>query len=98
MHMETRSFSVLMARVADTDGGQSARVVVEFLAQVNARMRTQGISNAELARRLGTSPAYVTRLFRGTTNLSVQTMVKLARAVGASLHLGLVGNDATTAG
>lgn len=90
--MENQSFSVLMARVAETDGGQSARVVVEFLAQVTARMRTQGISNAELARRLGTSPAYVTRLFRGTANLSVQTMVKLARAVGTKLQVGLLDN------
>lgn len=55
----------------------------------NARMQAQGMRNAELARRMGTSPAYVTRLFRGSANLSVETMVKLAQAVGDPLQVEL---------
>ena len=35
------------------------------------------------------SPACVTRLFRGSANLSVQTMVKLAQAAGGSLRVDL---------
>ena len=42
---------------------------------------------------MGTSPAYVTRLFRGSANLSVQTMNKLAHAVNSTLMLKLVAND-----
>lgn len=87
--MSTKSFTALIARVAATPEGQAAHVAVTFLVQVNARMQAQGVSNAELARRIGTSPAYITRLFRGSANLSVQTMVKLAQAVGATLQLGL---------
>lgn len=87
--MSTKSFTALIARVAATPEGQAAHVAVTFLVQVNARMQVQGMSNAELARRMGTSPAYITRLFRGSANLSVQTMVKLAQAVGATLQLGL---------
>lgn len=87
--MSSRSFAALMARVAATPEGQAEHVVVAFLAQVNARMQVQGMSNAELARRMGTSSAYITRLFRGNANLSVQTMIKLAQAVGATLELGL---------
>lgn len=79
-----------MARVAATPEGQAEHVAVAFLAQVNARMQAQGMSNAELARRMGTSAAYITRLFRGNANLSVQTMTKLAFAVGATLSLKLV--------
>ncbi len=89
--MSTKSFSALMTRLAATPEGQSAHVAVAFLAQVNARMQAQGMRNAELARRMGTSPAYVTRLFRGSTNLSVETMVKLAQAVGGSLRVELAG-------
>ena len=87
--MSTKSFAALMARLAATPEGQAEHVAVAFLAQVNARMQDQGISNVELARRMGTSPAYITRLFRGSANLSVQTMVKLAQAVGATLQLEL---------
>lgn len=87
--MSTKSFAAMMARLAATSEGQAAHVAVGFLAQVNARMQAQGMSNAALARRMGTSSAYITRLFRGNANLSVQTMVKLAQAVGGSLQLEL---------
>jgi transcriptional regulator with XRE-family HTH domain len=93
--MSSKSFAALMARVAATPEGQAEHVAVAFLAQVNARMQAQGMSNAELARRMGTSPAYVTRLFRGSANLSVQTMVKLAQAVGATLQVGLAKEACT---
>lgn len=87
--MSTKSFAALMARLAATPEGQAEHVAVAYLAQVNARMQAQGMSNLELARRMGTSPAYITRLFRGSANLSVQTMTRLADAVGCSLHVQL---------
>ena len=95
--MSTKSFTELMTRLAATPEGQSAHVAVAFLAQVNARMQARGMRNAELARRMGTSPAYVTRLFRGSANLSVETMVKLAQAVGGSLRLELAEQPAEDA-
>lgn len=88
--MSKKSFAALLERVAATPEGQVAHVAVAFLVQVHGRMQAQGMSNAELARRMGTSAAYVTRLFRGNANLSVQTMAKLALAVGATLSLKLV--------
>ena len=91
--MSTKSFAALMARLAVTPEGQTEHVAVTFLVQVNARMQAQGMRNAELARRMGTSPAYITRLFRGSANLSVQTMTKLAHAVNSTLTLELVAND-----
>ena len=91
--MSTKSFTALMARLAATPEGQAEHVAVAFLAQVNARMQAQGMSNVELARRMGTSPAYITRLFRDSANLSVQTMTKLAHAVNSTLTLELVAND-----
>ena len=91
--MSTKSFTALMARLGATPEGQAEHVAVAFLVQVNARMQEQGVSNTELARRMGTSPAYVTRLFRGSANLSVQTMSKLAHAVNSTLSLELIAND-----
>lgn len=87
--MATRTFDALMTRLDNTPEGQAAHLAVAFLAQVNAHMQAQGVSNAELARRMGTSAAYVTKLFRGNANLSLQTMAKLAQAIGVSVQLGL---------
>lgn len=87
--MTTQSFDDLMKQLGDTPEGRALHLAVAFLAQVNARMQAQGMSNAELARRMGTSAAYVTKLFRGNVNLSLQTMAKLAIAVNATVHLSL---------
>jgi cyanate lyase len=53
-----------------------------FTLALQQRMKQIGMSKADLARSLDTSQAYVTKLFRGQTNYTVVTMVKLAHAVG----------------
>jgi transcriptional regulator with XRE-family HTH domain len=53
-------------------------------------MGEQGVSRAELARRLGTSQAYVTKVLRGNVNFTLAALVKLARAVGGEVRLSLV--------
>ena len=94
--MTTQSFGALMKQLGDTPELQVQHLATAFLAQVNARMQAQAMSNAELARRLGTSAGYVSKLFRGNVNLSLQTMAKLANAVNATVQLSLAetGSDA----
>ena len=45
-------------------------------------MQENKISRVELAKRLGSSPAYITKVLRGDINFTVETMVRLAKAVG----------------
>ena len=68
-------------------------VILEFTEDLVARMETEGVSNAELAKRLDASPAYVTKVLRGSTNFTMETMVKIARALNADVrvHLQPVG-------
>jgi transcriptional regulator with XRE-family HTH domain len=40
-------------------------------------------------RRLGTSPAYITKLLRGTFNPTLETIARIAIALDAQLHLSL---------
>jgi transcriptional regulator with XRE-family HTH domain len=47
------------------------------------------MTRVELARRLGASPAYVTKILRGKVNFTLATMVRLSRAVGGELHVQL---------
>jgi transcriptional regulator with XRE-family HTH domain len=56
--------------------------MLQFTDELNRSMVAQGISRAELARRIGASPAYVTKIMRGDANLTLASMVKLAGAVG----------------
>jgi transcriptional regulator with XRE-family HTH domain len=50
-----------------------------------------GISHAELAKRIGTSPEYVTKVLNGAAgNFQLNTMAKWARALGAIVQIRLI--------
>jgi transcriptional regulator with XRE-family HTH domain len=57
-------------------------------------MERQGITNSVLAERIGTSKAYITKVFGGNANFTLQTMVKLSRALGGNLHVHVVEQEA----
>ena len=64
-------------------------VKLAFAEELCRLMEQSGISRAELAERIGSSRAYITRILRTDYNLTVETMVKLATALGARVTLGL---------
>jgi transcriptional regulator with XRE-family HTH domain len=70
--------------------------VIEFTEDLQRRMEEQNVSRAELARRMGTSRAYITRLLGGDANFTLMTMVKLSMAVGGALHVHISDQQATT--
>ena len=63
---------------------------VAFADEMVALMKQNGVSKADLARRMGIQPSRVTALLSGTSNLTIDTMVRAARAVEASLHQKLL--------
>lgn len=69
---------------------------LEFTEELLGLMEAQKVTRAELARRIGVSPAYITKVFRGTVNLTLETMSRLALAVGASVRLHVAPNDQLT--
>ncbi|MFO7957189.1 MAG: helix-turn-helix transcriptional regulator [Candidatus Brocadiia bacterium] len=54
----------------------------DITAQILDHMRANDISRAELARRMNVSEAYVSRLFAETRNFTLETLGKLAVALG----------------
>ncbi|MCX6842089.1 MAG: helix-turn-helix transcriptional regulator [candidate division WOR-3 bacterium] len=64
-----------------------------FSEEIGRIMDERGVSQAELARRLGTSRAYVAKVLRSTANLTLATMAKLALALDARVDLSLVPKE-----
>lgn len=58
-------------------------IVVEELLQF---MKREGIKRTELAKRMNVSPARITAMLSGENNLTIDTLVRAGRAVGAELH------------
>lgn len=70
--------------------------VTDFTRELHARMKRFNIKQGELARRLGTSRPYVTKLLSGS-NFTLHTMAKLAMALDTVVRIRLEGMDARTA-
>ncbi len=92
--MSKNSFAALYAKLESTPAYQAEKLAVDFLVELNAFMQAHGVSNADLARKAGVSPAYITKVFRGPSNLSMETLTKLAHAIGCKVHLHLANHGA----
>lgn len=58
-------------------------IVVEELLQF---MKREGINRSELASRMEVPPSRITKMLSGDSNLTIDTLVRAGRAVGADLH------------
>ena len=58
-------------------------MIVEELLNL---MKQQGISRTELAKRMDVLPSRVTSILSGANNLTIDTLIRAGRAVGAELH------------
>ena len=70
--------------------------ILDFTDELGRRMKEQGINKAELARRIGKSSPYITKVFQGNTNLTLKSMAKLALAVDARVNIHLSDKDSIT--
>ena len=70
---------------------------LEFTGNLIAEMDAQCVSGAELARRMGTSRAWVSRVLAGECNLTAATMGKLAFALGMRVTTQIVPLDTAVA-
>lgn len=59
--------------------------VLYFTASMLARMKELGITRSDLAKKMGVSRAYISRVLQGTTNFTLESMVKIAIALKAEL-------------
>jgi transcriptional regulator with XRE-family HTH domain len=87
--MRVKSFGELYKEARRKDAYWAADAIYSFTEELNRLAEIEGISRAEIARRLGTSAAYVTKVFRGDVNFTVESMVRLAGTLGARLHVHL---------
>jgi ribosome-binding protein aMBF1 (putative translation factor) len=89
-NMKTQfDFNELFEGVEKTLAYKTEAAVLEFTEELVARMEEQGVSRADLARKIGCSPAYVTKILRGGTNFTLETMVKIADVLGCEVRTHL---------
>ena len=90
--MKAKSFAELFENAKERETYLTASIILEFTEGLHDLMQQNNISRKDLAKRLGTSPAYITKVLRGDINFTIDSMVKLAKAVGGTVqvHIGRV--------
>jgi len=88
--MTERTFTRLFAEARGMPEYWEEGAILDFTEALYTTMEEHGVTRAELARRLGTSQAYITRVLGGHANFTLKTMAKLALALGMQLEVGLV--------
>lgn len=67
---------------------EQERLVAWIGEHLATSLEEAGMTRAELARKLGTSRAYVTRVLQGSSNLTLRSLSDLAWAAGSRVTIG----------
>lgn len=74
----------------------AAGPIDDFVLDICRLMEEKKVSKAELARRLGTSRAYVTKLLGGNANFTLTTMAKVAMALDGAVRVHVADKHTVT--
>ena len=85
-----KRLATYLAERKKTDAYWVESAKLDFAMALEKQIRLAGLSYANLAKKIGTSAAYISKVFRGDTNMTIETMVKLSRASGARLNIEIV--------
>ncbi|MEE9338327.1 MAG: helix-turn-helix transcriptional regulator [Methylococcaceae bacterium] len=93
--MRDKSFKTLIDNASKTDAYWAERAIIEFTTDLNRLMKSRQINQAQFARKLNKSSAYITKVFRGQENFTIETMTKLTRTLNGRLHIHIADENST---
>ncbi|MEY8241472.1 MAG: helix-turn-helix transcriptional regulator [Cycloclasticus sp.] len=88
--MTNGKYSAFIKRSKNSFEYRLAKVQNHFALRIETLMKEKGFKQKDLANEISAKPAYVSRILRGDTNVSIKTMLKLAEALDAEVHLNLM--------
>ncbi len=94
--MKAKSFRQLYLQAERDPAYWTELAILEVAEEIHSAMERAGVSRAELARRLGTSPAYVTKILRGSANFTLESLARLAYALGGEFRFHIAPRGSTT--
>jgi transcriptional regulator with XRE-family HTH domain len=88
-------YKALKAKLLSKWEGKAENSKMKFAFKITDLLKHNNMSNKDLADKLETSSAYVTKILRGDQNFSIESMHKIADAVNAELafHLSPKGTN-----
>lgn len=94
--MSFTEYSGFLSRASRSVAYWSRIAMRDFTDDLLKRMGVLKMNNAMLAEAAGVSPAYITKVLRGSENFTLETMSKLAMAVGGKVRIHIADQNART--
>ena len=82
-------FGDLIEKYKDDAEFRLEGLILDFTERIVATMEEKKISRVELARKLGVSKAFVSKMLNGNPNLTIKSMMSIADALGCELNLDI---------
>lgn len=82
-----KALGSLLADLKQTDSYWTEAAKLQFAVHLEKQRKAADLTYKAIADRIGSSAAYVSKVFRGDSNLTIESMVKLARATGGHLDV-----------
>jgi len=96
--MAAKNFKAFADKARRSDAYWAEHLKIEFAEELGRLMERRGVTRAQLAERIGSSAAYITKALRGDTNFTIESMVKLVRALGGKLEVRIGMDDDAQSG
>lgn len=88
------SFNDFIKSQENTLSYQIEKAKLNFIFNVNKIMNENNITNADLAKKLGTSKSYVTKILSGDhVNYTIEMMVRISTALRGKLKINICDCD-----
>ena len=84
-----RTFLDLYEQIKEKEDFLLEKLTLNIIEEIIEAMQLRKVDRAELARRLETSRAYVTKLFNTDINLTLRSLIKITRALGMEISVHL---------
>jgi len=88
-----KSFDDLWEKFGSQEEFATDKNILKFTIELNRLFEKIGISKKEFADRIGSSKAYVTRVFKGEANFTIATMTKLVNALEGTVEIHITPKE-----
>lgn len=89
-----KAFQAIIENAKNSDDYWIEKAKLDFAVALEKQRAAAKMTYASVAKALGTSAAYITKVFRGDSNVTIESMVKLARATGGRVEITVVSQQA----
>lgn len=88
-----KSFDDLWDEFGSQEEFSTDKNILKFAIELGRLFEKRGITKKEFAERIGTSKAYITRVFKGDVNFTIETMTKLVMALDGMIDIHITPKE-----